>query len=283
MLFPNGIRGGNVFFSGSGKNAGKTTFMNYAVRLMGDETVGVMSIGIDGERFDGLSGAPKPKVYIKEGDLFVCSEKALEESSLYACVLKVFPFSTALGKPMICRAIRPGNVEISGPENNSQLKEIIETLRKQGAGTVFIDGAADRFTQTSGIEDSVFVHIARISPENLASAAEHIKLLYYASQCAEWKEGREDAFFIKGALTPEKIPEKRTGEKKGVLILEDITKIFLKWREWKKLNIYFDIFFLRRHRLAAVVINLYDISREEFEKTMPEEIKGALIYNPYAV
>ena len=48
--------------------------------------------------------------------------------------------------PAMLRALRPGRAEISGPENNSQLAEILADMRRHGAGTIFIDGAVDRIS-----------------------------------------------------------------------------------------------------------------------------------------
>jgi len=286
MDFIRGLKDRTVFIVGSRKNAGKTTFLNYAMsRLRGAGTTGALSIGVDGESEDQIFGTRKPQVHAGRGDLLLCAETALGNSDLDYEILNVYPFRTAIGRPVLLRALRRGRAEISGPENNSQLAEILADMRRHGAGTIFVDGAVDRITQVSEGEKTAFVYVARVEPENLESSAAAIKLVWAASEVPLWKPGPgapEPAIFVEGALTREKLPPK-TAEG-AVVVAEDPTKVFLSWPEWQALNARARVFFRRKPDLAAFIVNLYNISRPEFERKLAvPALAGRIVYNPYQV
>jgi len=272
-----------VFIVGSKKNAGKTTFLNYAMsRLRSAGRLGALSVGVDGETLDQVFGSPKPQVKALPGDLLLCAETSLGNADLHYEILNVYPFRTAIGRPVLVRALRPGRAEISGPENNSQLGEILADMRRHGAGTVFIDGAVDRITQVAEGEKAAFVYVAKVEPENLDSSCSAIKLMWAANAAPLWKAGArtaEPVTFIQGALTPGKIPPKPTA---GTLVAEDPTKIFLSWADWQQLNARFELRFARKPDLAAFIVNLYNVSRADFERKLGSAAPLArMIYNPY--
>lgn len=286
MDFIRGLKDRTVFIVGSRKNAGKTTFLNYAMsRLRGEGVMGALSVGVDGEGEDLVFGTPKPQVRAGKGDLLLCAETALKNSDLHYEILNVYPFRTAIGRPVLLRALRRGRAEISGPENNSQLAEILADMRRHGAGTIFVDGAVDRITQAAEGEKTAFVYVAKVEPENLESSAAAIKLVWAAAGIPLWKPGagrQEQAIFVDGALTREKLPPK-TAEG-FTLVAEDPTKVFLSWPEWQALTGRARVFFRRKPDLAAFIVNLYNISRPEFEKKLGSPaLAGRIIYNPYQI
>jgi hypothetical protein len=86
---------------------------------------------------------------------------------------------------------------------------------------------------------------------------------------------------LEGALTPGKLPAK--GET-GSMIVEDPTKVFLSWSEWQALNARFKVYFRRKPDLAAFIVNLYNISRADFEKKLSgPALARRIVYNPYAL
>ncbi|OGS11494.1 MAG: hypothetical protein A2234_09840 [Elusimicrobia bacterium RIFOXYA2_FULL_58_8] len=286
MDFIHELKDRTVFIVGSQKNAGKTTFLNYAMnRLRGTGSMGAFSIGVDGEEKDIIFGTLKPHVRAQRGDILLCSDSSLKHSDLSCEILNVYPFNTAIGKPVLLRALRAGRAEISGPENNSQLSEILTDMRRHGAGTIFIDGAADRTTQVAQEEKPVFVYVAKVEPENLDLTASEIKLVWATAGVPLWKTGdrTENAFLsVDGALTPEKVPPRT--ENSTTLIVEDPTKIFLSWSEWQALNARFQVFFRRKPDLAAFIVNLYNVSRREFEKKLASPaLTERIVYNPYQI
>jgi hypothetical protein len=286
MPFIKGLKDRTVFIVGSKKNAGKTTFLNYALnRLRGGRPSGALSVGVDGEACDQVFGNPKPQVRALPGDLLLCAETALPHSDLHFEILNVYPFRTAIGRPVLLRALRPGRAEISGPENNGQLAEILADMRRHGAGTVLVDGAVDRITQVAAGSKAAFVYVARVEPDNLESSVAALRLLWDASSSPLWKEGDKCAaplIKVEGALTPGKVP---SGEvKSGTLLIEDLTKIFLNWAQWRALKARFDLRFSAKPDLAAFIVNLYNINRADFEKKIADPaLQARIVYNPYEI
>lgn len=286
MDFIKGLKDRTVFIVGSRKNAGKTTFLNYALsRLRGSGSLAALSIGIDGERTDLVFGNLKPQVKAEKGDLLLCPETALPGADLHYEILNVYPFRTAIGRPVLLRALRPGRAEISGPENNVQLQEILSDMRRHGAGTIFVDGAVDRITQVAAGTKASFVYVAKVAPENLDSSAAALRLVWDATSvplCSAGEKLQQPVMIIDGALTPRRIPARDV--KHGTLVLEDLTKVFLSWQQWSDLRSRFDLRFGAKPELAGVVVNLYNLTRAAFEKKLAcPELAGRLVYNPYEV
>jgi hypothetical protein len=286
MEFVKGLRDRTVFIVGSRKNAGKTTFLNYAMnRLRGGGALGALSVGVDGESRDLIFGNPKPQVRAEKGDLLLCSDTALKAADLHCEILNVYPFRTAIGRPVLVRALRPGRAEISGPENNDQLAEILADMRRHGAGTVFVDGAVDRITQAASAGRAAFVYVAKVEPDNLDSSAAAIKLVWSASGvplCRAGEKLPEPVFIIDGALTAGRVPGKDV--KRGTLVIEDPTKVFLGWQQWVELRSRFELRFGAKPELAAFIVNLCNVSRHDFEKKLAlPALAERIIYNPYEV
>ena len=85
---------------------------------------------------------------------------------------------------------------------------------------------------------------------------------------------------IDGALTPGRLPGRDT--KKGTLVVEDFTKVFLGWQQWSDLRSRFDLRFSSRTEPAAFVVNLCNVARADFEKRLGSpDLAGRLVYNPY--
>ena len=284
MDFIKGLKDRTVFIVGSKKNAGKTTFLNYAMsRLRGTSALGALSVGVDGESADLVFGTPKPQLKAEKGDILLSSEAALAAADLHCEILNVYPFRTAIGRPVLVRALRPGRAEISGPENNSQLAEVLADMRRHGASTIFVDGAVDRITQVAAAGRACFVYVARVEPENLDSGAAALRLLWDASAvplCRSGEKLQEPVMIIDGALTPGRLPGKEA--RKGTLVLEDFTKVFLGWQQWAELRSRFELRFSCRPEPAAFVVNLFNVSRADFEKKLAAPaLAGRLVYNPY--
>ena len=59
------------------KNAGKTTAMRRLMAELGEECLGLTSVGRDGECTDLVTGTEKPDLYLKKGDLFATARGML--------------------------------------------------------------------------------------------------------------------------------------------------------------------------------------------------------------
>lgn len=135
----------SISFIGMSKNAGKTTTLNYFIdETRGELTLGLSSIGRDGETLDRVTGTEKPKIYIYKGTIVSTASACLKLSDVTLEILEVTDISTPMGKVVLARAVSDGFLELAGPSTNNQTKQVIEKMLAYGADKVFVDGALSR-------------------------------------------------------------------------------------------------------------------------------------------
>lgn len=135
----------SISFIGMSKNAGKTTTLNYFIdKARGKYTLGLSSIGRDGETVDRVTSTEKPKIYIYKNTIIATCANCYKLSDATLEILEVTNINTPLGHILIVRAISDGYVEIAGPSTTSDMRYIIEAMKFWGAEKIFIDGALSR-------------------------------------------------------------------------------------------------------------------------------------------
>ncbi|PIS46437.1 MAG: hypothetical protein COT17_08585 [Elusimicrobia bacterium CG08_land_8_20_14_0_20_51_18] len=292
MIF-NSIKGKTVFITGSRKNCGKTTLLNYILRAVRPGNPAYLSIGLDGEKKDRFAGNLKPHIAASENDIVLTNSESLKDTDASFKLLNVYNFTNSRCRPVLVRIMRPGRMEISGPGENSRLELIFSDMRKAGAETILVDGAFDRITQIAAGEDRNFFYVAGVEPENLISASASVSLIYSMSRTPVIKENRKvfgqikedfvchgETLFLKGAVTSSKL--EGIGKTIKCLVFEDLTKIFLDYSQWKALNRKYKVFFASKINLISFIVNLYNISRKDFENCVAEkEALKLFVYNPY--
>jgi len=139
-----------LFMVGTGKNAGKTTALNAVLEHLDPATVGLVSVGVDGEATDALTGGEKPPVRAGRGALICTTEGACAMGEALLRIEESLPLTTALGPLVVARVLRQGGVLLVGPETNHQVREVVGRLKARGATRVLVDGAFDRRTQLFG-------------------------------------------------------------------------------------------------------------------------------------
>lgn len=142
---------------GTAKNVGKTTTVNALLQVAARRgtRIGLTSIGRDGEAFDAVDDAPKPRVFVEAGTL-VAAGRALLPHARGIEVLEQRAES-ALGPIVFYRASVPQHVEISGAPTASAMRSVIERLSALGTERVIIDGAIDRIAVVATGDDAVIV------------------------------------------------------------------------------------------------------------------------------
>ena len=285
-LIKNKIINRTTFITGNGKNAGKTTFLNYilnSLRPFSDKNA-YLTIGIDGEKEDMIFGTPKPGVYAEKGDYVVTCDSALAESDAEFEILEVFPYSTRLGKLLLLKNVRPGSIELIGPENNLQLSRILCYLKdEQKINTILIDGAVNRITQVASMSEAGFIYVLKVAGKNLMKSINQIRTISLVKNfpvIADDISRNENIFECDGALTnikASKIPDKFDG-----ILVNDFTKIFLDWNELAAFRSKRKIYYKKRYELLFFTVNLIDIGRVEFEEALKaNNVAENIIYNPY--
>lgn len=135
-----------VSIVGMAKNAGKTATLNHLIQLGGCKqvTLGLTSIGRDGEEEDVVTSTDKPRIHIPANTLLGLAKDLLQKSKLNFEIIERTGFNTPLGEIIIVRSREAGFVQISGPSTKSQLQQVKEKLLDLGAELVLIDGALNR-------------------------------------------------------------------------------------------------------------------------------------------
>lgn len=140
----------SISIIGMNKNVGKTTTLNHILReARGRISLGLTSIGRDGEKIDRVTGTEKPKIYIEQGTIIATAKQCLLNSDITREILKTTGFNTPMGEIIICRAISDGYVELGGTSINSYMALICSELKRFGSKLVIVDGALSRKTFAS--------------------------------------------------------------------------------------------------------------------------------------
>lgn len=142
----------SISMIGMCKNAGKTTVLNHIIRKMTEAgvTLGLTSIGRDGESTDLVTGTQKPGIYVGEGTLVAtASDLVLRNCDITREILETTGISTPMGDVVVFRARSDGAVQLAGPSMTTQLAGLRELLFQFGAQKVLIDGALSRKTLCS--------------------------------------------------------------------------------------------------------------------------------------
>jgi len=165
---------------GLSKNVSKTTTLNHIINLLRDkQTIGVTSIGRDGEPYDAITELPKPKIILEEGTIFATAEDSLKNSDIEVEFLKSTDFTTPLGIINIYKARNRGYVELAGPSMNKQLKDLCNDMLKIGCDVIFIDGAFDRRSfATPIISDATILSTGASVSRNMEKVVDQTSHIY---------------------------------------------------------------------------------------------------------
>ena len=312
-----------TFVLGSEKRAGKTTFLTYALARLRQQDCApaYLSIGVDGEAADAISGLPRPMVVTVPGDFVVTSESALAETDASFELIDVFPERSVLGRSVLVRIVRRGRIELVGPENNRQIARILAAIvESTTAGAILADGAADRVTQVASGDRAGYVVVMRATPDTLDAVVDRARLVWLLSQLPEVPAGHEPegAAYYFGPLTPSKadicrgrppwrpadeaspsisrlgaspgsqrLTAPRTATEDGpyrasTLVLEDFTRVFLNYRQMVRFARRGAVAFRRQFDLLGFVVNLFDVTAEQFARRLGQDVPADKItFNPY--
>lgn len=136
-----------VALVGLAKNTGKTVTLGAILSELEarGETIGVTSIGRDGEASDALDDAiAKPPILLPAMALVATTEPLLERSEARAEVAVRTPHRTPLGRVVVARLLERGAVEVAGPTAAQDVGEVVEAMRRLGAERLLVDGSIDR-------------------------------------------------------------------------------------------------------------------------------------------
>lgn len=274
------LSGRLTFITGSAKNAGKTTFLNYALARLRRGGAAFMTVGVDGEKHCALTSIPKPRIEALPGDVLATTDRLAAVSDAGLEVLEVFPWLTVLGRTALFRVKRRGFVELAGPETNGQAGEVLDVVESRKlARTVLVDGALSRQTQVALRSGAGFVHVARVEPQNFASACDELKLLAELSLVPAAGKAQAGIMRFGGALTQTRAAALPAALKE--IALEDYTKVFLSPQQWRRFSTGRRIFFDNLFQLRFMVAVLKDVSERDFARAVGPIVMSKILLNPY--
>lgn len=135
---------------GMNKNVGKTTTLNAILKeARGNFSLGLTSIGRDGEELDRVTATEKPRIYVEANTVIATAKECLFNSDITKEILKTTGIHTPMGEIVICRALSDGYVDLGGPSVNTYMAEIRDELLNLGCNLVIVDGALSRKTFAS--------------------------------------------------------------------------------------------------------------------------------------
>lgn len=133
------------------KNTGKTVCLNYILHRLNElgVSVGVTSIGVDGEQVDAVFATAKPEIVLYEGTRFITSEQHYMKRQVVSVLEHVDSRRTSLGPLVTARVLVPGKVLLSGAATTAALREQMQMLDSMGCNISIVDGALSRLSLAS--------------------------------------------------------------------------------------------------------------------------------------
>jgi hypothetical protein len=168
-----------VALVGLAKNTGKTVTLGAILAELEarGETIGVTSIGRDGEATDAIDDAiAKPPIRLPAMALVATTEPLLERSGVRAEVSVRTQHRTPLGRVVVARLLERGAVEVAGPTAVQDVGEVVETMRRLGAERLLVDGSIDRRAGASPrLADGVVMSTGAVLSADLDQLARRTK------------------------------------------------------------------------------------------------------------
>jgi dethiobiotin synthetase len=145
-----------IGIAGTAKNTGKTTASIAILQELfkTNISIGLTSIGYDGEDIDNITGLPKPSLFLKKGTTVATSEKCISGCTAQLDIIKTTNISTPLGKIIIAQVVKEGLVVIAGPNKSIELRCVLGLIRQMNCKLIIVDGALNRLApmiETNGI------------------------------------------------------------------------------------------------------------------------------------
>lgn len=146
-----------VGIAGTAKNTGKTTttsaILNELYKI--NISIGLTSIGYDGEEIDNITRLPKPRLFVRENTILATAQKCLCGGNAKYEILETTDIKTPLGNINIVRVVKEGLAVVAGPNKGSQLRYVENRMIDDfGCKIILVDGALNRIApmiETDGI------------------------------------------------------------------------------------------------------------------------------------
>lgn len=136
---------------GMAKNTGKTVTLNHLLEQAARRhvSVGLSSIGRDGEGTDAVFSNPKPPVTVWPGAVVATAAGTRARSRVRTRLLGATGIHGPLGEVLLLQALEPGEMEVAGPSHGRDQLTIVDRLRQCGVDQILLDGALGRSQHAS--------------------------------------------------------------------------------------------------------------------------------------
>lgn len=151
-----------IYVIGNAKNVGKTTVLKHVVAK--ESSACVTSIGLDGERFDSLTGGLKPSITLDANSRVVTAERFLDAHRFE--IIQHVEHNPIVGDIFLARVLLKSDVIVAG----ATFKAINALMHVEGFDVVIIDGALDRLIHAGFADDS---QLAVVVGEGSPAVGEH--------------------------------------------------------------------------------------------------------------
>lgn len=185
---------------GMTKNTGKTVVLNHLLEEAAKRqiSIGITSIGRDGESHDQVFQTPKPLIFVPKGTFVATARDTLNRSRLIWEKVQETTIDTPMGKIWIVRAKEEGEMEVAGASRSSELKANMQLLRSLGASMIFLDGALGRSHHASpALADGVILATGAAlgggSGDVLRKTKERLDVLLIPSMEEPWNQTIREA------------------------------------------------------------------------------------------
>ena len=216
----------SVFVVGTGKNVGKTVAMRaiYEAACAAGVTVGLTSIGRDGEAVDAGDAQPKPRLFLRAGTA-IATARGVLPSTPASEILASSDLPTAAGELLFARVRSRAFYELIGPPTASGVREVVDRLLEFAEVTV-VDGAVDRVAALAGGDDAIVVACGASAAATVTEAADGVRALVERLRVPAFDPARPFAR-VDGALTPGKSAALIAARETRQIVVRDPTQIAL--------------------------------------------------------
>lgn len=219
----------SIFVVGTGKNVGKTVAMRaiYEAAASAAATVGLSSIGRDGEAVDAGDAQPKPRLFLHPGTAIATARDVLP-SVPASEILAISDLPTAAGRLLFARVRAHAFYELVGPPTASGVREIVDRLL-DFADVTIVDGAIDRVAALAGGSDAIVVSCGAAAADTVDEAANGAGALVARLRVPAY-DPKQPFVHVDGALTPAKSAAFIAAREPRQIVVRDPTQIALTGR-----------------------------------------------------
>jgi hypothetical protein len=203
-----------VAIVGMAKNSGKTTTLNWLLErvVASGRTVGLVSVGVDGEAVDAVTEEDKPAIRLPAGHWMATAASAFSRSEPRFEFVRQLGFSTPMGEAFVASTLAAGDVLLAGMRHRRDVVAARDALVECGADVVFVDGAFGRSAAADGrVAGGVVVSTGAVvgrTPDEIVSATRPL-----VEQCGLNAPDDEAIVRLGGrAVTSEKLVVRAGGE-----------------------------------------------------------------------